>query len=93
MLHSGKFTPGAEDLVLGYAAVAAAFPLCPMGFLSTLPISFRQRVLSSGSCSPKLDTPASQSHKEIFAQAVTPEMTNSTINAGLFDENRQSWMG
>lgn len=40
MLHSGKLTPGAEDLVLGCAAVAAAFPLCPMVFLSKLPISF-----------------------------------------------------
>lgn len=78
--------------MLGCAAVAAAFSLCPMGFLSKLPISFRQCVLSSGSCSPRLDTPASQSHKEIFAQAVTPEMTNSAMNAGWCDENRQSWM-
>lgn len=93
MLHSGKLTPGAEDLVLGCAAVAAAFPLCPMRFLSKLPISFKQRVLSSRSCSPRLDTLAAQFHKDIFAQAVTPEMTNSSINAGLRDENRQSWMG
>lgn len=93
MLHSGKLTPGAEDLVLGCAAVAAAFPLCPMGFLSKLPILFRQHVLSSGPCSPRLDTPASQSHKENCTQSVTPEMTNSSINAGLCDGNRQSWMG
>lgn len=92
MLHSGKLTPRAEDLVLGCAAVAAAFPLCPMEFLSKSPISFRH-VLSSGSCSPRLDSPAAQFHKEIFAQAVTPEMTNSAINAGLCDENRQSWLG
>lgn len=56
MLHSGKLTPGAEDLVLGCEAVAAAFSLCPTGFLSKLPISFRQCVLSSESYSPKLDT-------------------------------------
>lgn len=93
MLHSGKLTPGAEDLVLGCAAVAAAFPLCPMGFLSKLPILFRQHVLSSGPCSPRLDIPASQSHKENCTQSVTPEMTNSSINAGLCDGNRQSWMG
>lgn len=37
MLHSGKLTPGAEDLVLGCAAVAAAFPLCPMGFSLSCP--------------------------------------------------------
>lgn len=93
MLHPGKLTPGAEDLVLGCAAVAAAFPLCPMGFLSKLPILFRQHVLSSGPCSPRLDIPASQSHKENCTQSVTPEMTNSSINAGLCDGNRQSWMG
>lgn len=67
MLHSGTDTHGAVGYVhygrLGawmcLARTAEGRHFYPKGFLSKLPISFRQHVLRSGSCSPRLDTPAS----------------------------------